>query len=54
MNQKWRNLATLRKRGKQNMCSIETYKDGSIMTIENGVSMHSVTEIWEWLRAEEE
>lgn len=36
------------------MCSIETYKDGSIMTIENGVSMHSVTGIWEWLRAEEE
>lgn len=34
------------------MCSIETYKDGSIMTIENGVSMHSVTEIWEWLQAE--
>lgn len=27
------------------ICSIETYEEGSVMTIENGVSMHTVTEV---------
>lgn len=36
------------------ICSIETYEEGSVMTIENGVSMHTVTEVKEWLQAEAE
>lgn len=27
------------------ICSIETYDEGSVKTIENGVSMHTVTEV---------
>ena len=27
------------------ICSIETYEEGSVKTIENGVSMHTVTEV---------
>lgn len=34
------------------ICSIETYEEGSIKTIENGVSMHTVTEVREWLQSE--
>lgn len=34
------------------ICSIETYEEGSVMTIENGVSMHTVTEVREWLQSE--
>ena len=36
------------------ICSIETYEDGSVKTIENGVSMHTVTEVGEWLQSEAE
>lgn len=36
------------------LCSIETYEEGSVMTIENGVAMCSVTEIEEWLQSEAE
>lgn len=36
------------------ICSIETYEEGSVMTIENGVSMHTVTEVKEWLQSEAE
>lgn len=36
------------------ICSIETYEEGSVKTIENGVSMHTVTEVREWLRSEAE
>ena len=36
------------------ICSIETYEEGSVMTIENGVSMHTVTEVKEWLQSETE
>ena len=36
------------------ICSIETYEEGSVMTIENGVSMHTVTEVREWLQSEAE
>ena len=33
------------------ICSIETYEEGSVKTIENGVSMHTVTEVREWLQS---
>lgn len=36
------------------ICSIETYEEGSVKTIENGVSMHTVTEVREWLQSEAE
>lgn len=36
------------------ICSIETYEDGSVKTIENGVAMCSVTEIEKWLQSEAE
>ena len=36
------------------ICSIETYEEGSVKTIENGVSMHTVTEVKEWLQSETE
>lgn len=36
------------------ICSIETYEEGSVMTIENGVSMHTVTEVRDWLQSEAE
>lgn len=36
------------------ICSIETYEEGSVMTIENGVSMHTVTEVRKWLQSEAE
>lgn len=34
------------------ICSIETYEEGSIKTIENGTPMHTVTEVREWLQSE--
>ena len=36
------------------ICSIETYEEGSVKTIENGVSMHTVTEVMDWLQSESE
>lgn len=36
------------------ICSIETYDEGSVKTIENGVSMHTVTEVRVWLQSEAE
>lgn len=36
------------------LCSIETYEHGSVMTIEGGVAMCSVTEVEQWLKAESE
>lgn len=36
------------------ICSIETYDEGSVKTIENGVSMHTVTEVRGWLQSEAE
>lgn len=36
------------------ICSIETYEEGSVKTIENGVSMHTVTEVRVWLQSEAE
>lgn len=36
------------------ICSIETYEEGSVKTIENGVAMCSVTEIEDWLQSEAE
>lgn len=36
------------------ICSIETYEEGSVKTIGNGVSMHTVTEVREWLQSEAE
>lgn len=36
------------------ICSIETYDEGSVKTIENGVAMCSVTEIEDWLQSEVE
>ena len=36
------------------ICSIETYEEGSVKTIENGVLMHTVTEVREWLQSETE
>lgn len=34
------------------ICSIETYDEGSVKTIEGGVAMCSVTEVEQWLREE--
>ena len=36
------------------ICSIETYEEGSVKTIEHGVSMHPVTEVMDWLQSEAE
>lgn len=36
------------------ICSIETYEEGSVKTIENGVPMHTLTEVREWLQSEAE
>ena len=36
------------------ICSIETYEEGSVKTIENGISMHTVSEVREWLQSEVE
>lgn len=36
------------------LCSIETYEQGSVKTIEGGIAMCSVTEVEQWLRAESE
>ena len=36
------------------ICSIETYEEGSVKTIENGISMHTVSEVREWLQSEAE
>lgn len=36
------------------ICSIETYEEGSVKTIENGVSMHTVSEVRDWLQSEAE
>ena len=36
------------------LCSIETYEQGSVKTIEGGVAMCSVTEVEQWLKAESE
>lgn len=32
------------------LCSIETYDEGSVKTIEGGVAMCSVTEVKQWLK----
>lgn len=34
------------------ICSIETYDEGSVMTIKGGVAMCSVTEVEKWLQSE--
>ena len=34
------------------ICSIETYEEGSVKTIGNGVSMHTVSEVRDWLQSE--
>ena len=36
------------------LCSIETYEQCSVKTIEGGVAMCSVTEVEQWLKAESE
>lgn len=36
------------------LCSIETYEQGSVKTIEGGVAMCSVTDVEQWLKAESE
>lgn len=36
------------------ICSIETYEEGSVKTIGNGVSMHTVSEVRDWLQSESE
>lgn len=36
------------------ICSIETYEEGSVKTIRNGIAMRSVTEIEKWLQSEAE
>lgn len=36
------------------ICSIETYEEGSVKTIRNGIAMCSVTEIEKWLQSEAE
>lgn len=36
------------------LCSIETYEQGSVKTIEGGVAMCSVTEVEQWLKLESE
>lgn len=34
------------------LCSIQTYDDGSVKTIENGSAMCSVSDVEEWLESE--
>lgn len=36
------------------ICSIETYEEGSVKTIRNGIAMCSVTEIEKWIQSEAE
>lgn len=36
------------------ICLIKTYEEGSVKTIGNGVSMHTVSEVKEWLQSEAE
>lgn len=36
------------------ICSIETYEEGSVKTVENGISMHTVSEVRDWLQSEAE
>ena len=36
------------------ICSVETYEEGSVKTIRNGIAMCSVTEIEKWLQSEAE
>lgn len=36
------------------ICSIETYEEGSVKTIRNGIAMCAVTEIEKWLQSEAE
>lgn len=36
------------------ICSIETYEEGSVMTIENSSALCSVTDVEKWLRSEAE
>lgn len=36
------------------LCSIETYGQGSVKTIEGSVAMCSVTDVEQWLKAESE
>lgn len=36
------------------LCSIETYDQGSVKTIEGGIAMCSVTEVEQWLKTESE
>lgn len=36
------------------ICSIETYEEGSVKIIRNGIAMRSVTEIEKWLQSEAE
>ena len=36
------------------LCSIETYDDGSVKTIEGGIAMCSVSEVEKWLQSEVE
>ena len=36
------------------ICSIETYEEGSVKTIKNGISMHKVSEVRDWLQSEAE
>lgn len=36
------------------ICSIETYEEGSVKTIGNGIAMCSVTEVEKWLQSETE
>lgn len=36
------------------ICSIETYEEGSVKTIENRISMHTVSEVRDWLQSEAE
>lgn len=36
------------------ICSIETYEEGSVKTIENGISLHTVSEVKDWLQSEAE
>lgn len=36
------------------ICSIETYEEGSVMTIENSSALCSVTDVKKWLQSEAE
>ena len=36
------------------ICSIETYDDGSVKTIEGGYALCSVTDVEKWLQSEVE